>query len=160
MKVLVVEDDPRISDVLEYALKADGYEVVKAQRGREAIELAKRSAPELIVLDIGLPDIDGFEVCREVRKSSDAPIIFLTSRSDEIEGRHFVRLGAIAQFAYMILFSYSFFFEGLTGLTITIGAIVTLALLMAATARVNWADKFGSKNASSETPPPLPQVPA
>jgi two-component system, OmpR family, response regulator len=85
MKVLVVEDDPRISEVLEYALKADGYEVVKAQRGREAIELAKRSAPELIVLDIGLPDIDGFEVCRAVRKSSDAPIIFLTSRSDEID---------------------------------------------------------------------------
>ena len=85
MKVLVVEDDPRISDVLEYALKADGYEVLKAQRGREAIELANRSSPELIVLDVGLPDIDGFEVCRAVRKSSDAPIIFLTSRSDEID---------------------------------------------------------------------------
>jgi DNA-binding response OmpR family regulator len=85
MKVLVVEDDPRISDVLEYALKADGYEVVKAQRGREAIELAKRSAPALIVLDVGLPDIDGFEVCRSVRKFSDVPVIFLTSRSDEID---------------------------------------------------------------------------
>lgn len=85
MKVLVVEDDPRISEVLEYALKADGYDVLKAQRGREAIELAERAAPELIVLDIGLPDIDGFEVCRAVRKTSDAPIIFLTSRSDEID---------------------------------------------------------------------------
>ena len=85
MKVLVVEDDPRISDVLEYALKADGYEVVKAERGREAIELAKRSAAALIVLDVGLPDIDGFEVCRAVRKFSDAPVIFLTSRSDEID---------------------------------------------------------------------------
>jgi hypothetical protein len=60
----------------------------------------------------------------------------------------------------MILFSYSFFFEGLTGLTITIGAIVTLALLMAATARVNWAEKFRSKNQSTEVPPPLPRVPA
>jgi hypothetical protein len=58
----------------------------------------------------------------------------------------------------MILFSYSFFFEGLTGLTITIGAIVTLALLMTATARVNWAEKFRSKNASRENPPPLPRV--
>src|ERR1043165_8942581 len=85
MKVLVVEDDPRISDVLEYALKADGYDVVKAQRGREAIELAKRSAAALIVLDVGLPDIDGFEVCRALRKFSDAPVIFLTSRSDEID---------------------------------------------------------------------------
>ena len=85
MKVLVVEDDPRISDVLEYALKAEGHDVQKAQRGREAIELAKHSVPALIVLDVGLPDIDGFEVCRAVRKFSDVPVIFLTSRSDEID---------------------------------------------------------------------------
>ena len=85
MKVLVVEDDPRIADVLEYALKAEGHDVQKAQRGREAIEIAARSAPALIVLDVGLPDIDGFEVCRAVRKFSDVPVIFLTSRSDEID---------------------------------------------------------------------------
>lgn len=85
MKVLVVEDDPRISDVLEYALKTEGYEVQTAQRGREAIELAKSSSPSLIVLDVGLPDIDGFEVCRVVRTFSDVPVIFLTSRSDEID---------------------------------------------------------------------------
>jgi len=85
MNVLVVEDDPRITDVLEYALKADGYEVQTAQRGREGIEIAKRCLPNLIVLDVGLPDIDGFEVCRSVRTFSDVPIIFLTSRSDEID---------------------------------------------------------------------------
>ncbi len=85
MNILVVEDDPRISDVLEYALKADGYEVETAQRGREAIEMARRSSPGLIVLDVGLPDIDGFEVCRMVRTFSDVPVIFLTSRSDEID---------------------------------------------------------------------------
>ena len=85
MKVLVVEDDPRIADVLEYALNAEGHDVQKAQRGREAIELAERSPPALIVLDVGLPDIDGFEVCRAVRKFSDVPVIFLTSRSDEID---------------------------------------------------------------------------
>ena len=85
MKVLVVEDDPRISDVLEYALKAEGYDVQTAQRGREATELARRSPPGLIVLDVGLPDIDGFEVCRLVRTFSDVPVIFLTSRSDEID---------------------------------------------------------------------------
>jgi DNA-binding response OmpR family regulator len=85
MKVLVVEDDPRISDVLEYALKAEGYEVATAQRGREAIDIARRSPPTLIVLDVGLPDIDGFEVCRSVRTFSDVPVIFLTSRSDEID---------------------------------------------------------------------------
>jgi two-component system, OmpR family, response regulator len=85
MNVLVVEDDPRISDVLEYALKADGYEVQTAQRGREAAEIARRSSPGLIVLDVGLPDIDGFEVCRMVRTFSEVPVIFLTSRSDEID---------------------------------------------------------------------------
>lgn len=85
MKILVVEDDPRISDVLEYALKTDGYEVQTAQRGREATEIARRSSPSLIVLDVGLPDIDGFEVCRIVRTFSDVPVIFLTSRSDEID---------------------------------------------------------------------------
>src|SRR5688500_7617063 len=85
MNILVVEDDPRISDVLEYALKAECYEVQTAQRGREAIESAKRASPGLIVLDVGLPDIDGFEVCRTVRTFSDVPVIFLTSRSDEID---------------------------------------------------------------------------
>src|SRR3954464_1152997 len=73
-----------------------------------------------------------------------------------IAGRRFAQLGSIAQFAYMILFSYSFFFEGLTGLTITIGAIVTLALLMGATARVNWAEKFGAKSPLRGMPPPVP----
>jgi hypothetical protein len=73
-----------------------------------------------------------------------------------VAGKRFAQLGAIAQFAYMILFSYSFFFEGLTGLTITIGAIVTLALLMGATARVNWAEKFGAKTVLRGVPPPIP----
>jgi len=85
MKILVVEDDPRISDVLEYALKAEGYEVETAQRGREAVEIAQQSSPGLIVLDVGLPDLDGFEVCRRLRKSSDVPVIFLTSRGDEVD---------------------------------------------------------------------------
>jgi len=85
MKILVVEDDPRISDVLEYALKTDGHEVRTTQRGREATEIARRSSPSLIVLDVGLPDIDGFEVCRIVRTFSEVPVIFLTSRSDEID---------------------------------------------------------------------------
>lgn len=68
-------------------------------------------------------------------------------------GAAFARLAALAQFAFMVLFSYSFFFDGLTGLTITLGAILTLALLMAATARVNWAEKFGD---TASAPPPRP----
>ena len=77
-----------------------------------------------------------------------------------VVGRRFAQLGAIAQFAYMILFSYSFFFDGLTGLTITIGAIVTLALLMGATARVNWAEKFAGKASLPVMPPPVPDATA
>ncbi len=68
-------------------------------------------------------------------------------------GRNFARLAAVAQFAYMVLFSYSFFFEGLTGLTITIGAIITLALLMLTTAKINWTEKFTPVRA---VPPPIP----
>lgn len=84
MKILVVEDDPSICDVLEYALMVDGYIVQKTQRGREAVEIARQSSPELILLDVGLPDIDGFEVCRLIRTFSEVPVIFLTSRGDEI----------------------------------------------------------------------------
>lgn len=72
--------------------------------------------------------------------------------------KRFARIAALAQFAYIVLFSYSFFFEGLTGLTITVGAIITLALLMIATAKVNWADKFRSSAAIRGIPPPIPQV--
>ncbi|MEI8341385.1 MAG: inner membrane CreD family protein [Verrucomicrobiota bacterium] len=71
-------------------------------------------------------------------------------------GSHFARLAAFAQFAYMVLFSYSFFFDGLTGLTITIGAIITLAILMASTARINWSAKF-TQGRSPAMPPPISQ---
>lgn len=83
MKILVVEDDPGIFEVLEYSLKAAGHEVLSASRGAEALE--KAGGAECIVLDVGLPDFDGFEVCRRLRKTSDIPILFLTSRSDEID---------------------------------------------------------------------------
>jgi len=69
-------------------------------------------------------------------------------------GLRFARLAALAQFAYMILFSYSFFFDGLAGLTITIGAIATLAILMASTARINWAERFSRR----PLPPPIAQA--
>ena len=84
MNILIVEDDPRIRDVLEYAIRGDGHSPRLTQRGQEAVSLARETSPDLIVLDVGLPDIDGFEVCRLVRKFSDVPIIFLTSRTDEI----------------------------------------------------------------------------
>jgi hypothetical protein len=73
-----------------------------------------------------------------------------------VAGWRLARVAALAQFGYMVLFSYSFFFDGLTGLTITIGAIITLALLMGATAKVNWSEKFAPRRA---TPPPLRKAP-
>lgn len=83
MKILVVEDDPGIAEVLDYALRADGHEVTIVTRGAEAIAQAARAT--CVVLDVGLPDIDGFEVCRKIRKTSNVPVLFLTSRSDEID---------------------------------------------------------------------------
>jgi two-component system, OmpR family, catabolic regulation response regulator CreB len=94
MNILVVEDDPSICDVLEYALKTDGHTVQTTRRGRQAIEIARHSSPELILLDVGLPDIDGFEVCRLIRTFSDAPVIFLTSRGDEINRVVGLEIGA------------------------------------------------------------------
>ncbi len=83
MKILIVEDDPGIAEVLDYALRADGHSVTLTGKGAEAV--ARATEAECIVLDVGLPDFDGFEVCRRIRKTSDIPILFLTSRSDEID---------------------------------------------------------------------------
>lgn len=92
MKVLVVEDDPGIADVLEYSLRGAGFEVCKTSSGREAVRMSASS--DFIVLDIGLPDLDGFDVCREIRKSCSVPILFLTSRTDEIDRVVGLELGA------------------------------------------------------------------
>jgi len=83
MKILVVEDDPGISEVLVYSLTTAGHQVTHTAKGGEAVKLA--ASAECVILDVGLPDLDGFEVCRKIRKSHDVPIIFLTSRADEID---------------------------------------------------------------------------
>lgn len=92
MRILVVEDDPGIAEVLDYALRADGHAVHLVGKGSDA--LAAADDAECIVLDVGLPDFDGFEVCRRVRKTSDIPILFLTSRADEIDRVVGLELGA------------------------------------------------------------------
>lgn len=85
LHILVVEDDPHVADVVEYALKAESYAVQKTNRGADAIEICTGAQrPDILILDVGLPDIDGFEVCRAIRKISDLPVLFLTSRTDEI----------------------------------------------------------------------------
>src|SRR5690349_24988960 len=89
-RVLVVDDEPNIRDLVQVALKFHGCAVAVAASGGEALRQAESDAPDLIVLDVMLPDIDGFEVCRRLRSAgNDVPVIFLTARdtsSDTVTG--------------------------------------------------------------------------
>jgi two-component system KDP operon response regulator KdpE len=82
-RVLVVDDEPNILGTLAPLLRARGYEVSTAMSGRSAIATAEREKPDLIVLDLGLPDMDGVEVCRTVRESANVPIVVLSARGAE-----------------------------------------------------------------------------
>lgn len=93
--ILIVEDEPAIADGITYALRTDGYMPLHVTLGERALEVMRGAAPpELVVLDIGLPDISGLEVCRRLRQFSDAPVIFLTARSDEIDRIVGLEIGA------------------------------------------------------------------
>lgn len=83
--ILVADDDLHIRDVISFALEKAGMQVTLAEDGRQAVESFRKQAAHLIVLDINMPEMDGLEVCRELRKSSDVPILFLSSRDDEID---------------------------------------------------------------------------
>jgi two-component system response regulator RegX3 len=83
--ILVVDDDSLISNSIAYALKQEGYMVVVAPNGQTALEEAARRRPDLVVLDVGLPDINGVEVCRRIRHESSVPIMFLTARQEEVD---------------------------------------------------------------------------
>jgi DNA-binding response OmpR family regulator len=83
--ILVVEDEPALRDTLSYNLKKDGFTVEAVGDGRSAIDSARTLKPDLIVLDLMLPEIDGFEVCRILRKEMTTPILMLTARDDEID---------------------------------------------------------------------------
>lgn len=92
--VLVVEDEPAIAETIVYALESDGFQVVHAGTGREGLAALKDANPRFVVLDVGLPDITGFDVCREIRKESEVPILFLTARENEIDRVVGLELGA------------------------------------------------------------------
>jgi len=94
MAILIVDDDPRLRDLVRLSLERAGYTVLTAADGRAALVHAAREAPDLIVLDVGLPEMDGFEVCRRIRAQSDVPILFLTARDDEIDRVVGLELGA------------------------------------------------------------------
>ncbi len=83
--ILVVDDEPAIAETVEYSLKSEGFSVLLAETGSDALNLFREENPRFIVLDVGLPDISGFDVCRRIRKSSDVPILFLTARESEID---------------------------------------------------------------------------
>ncbi|SHN86977.1 response regulator transcription factor [Desulfitobacterium chlororespirans] len=84
-KVLVVDDEPKILKIIEHSLRREGYEVITALDGSQAIEQFHRQEPELIILDLMLPHVDGFQVCRTVRETSSVPIIILSVRNEELD---------------------------------------------------------------------------
>src|SRR3954453_18208212 len=90
----VGDDEPNIADLVELYLRRDGYRVVKAATGEEVAGAVSSHRPRLVVLDIGLPDIDGLEVCRRLRQTSTIPVIFLTARDSEVDRVVGLELGA------------------------------------------------------------------
>jgi len=84
-KILITEDDRNLRETVKYNLVKEGYDVALAADGAEALEVARKEKPDLIILDIMLPKIDGFEVCRILRKEMSVPIIMLTARTDETD---------------------------------------------------------------------------
>lgn len=93
-RILVVDDEPAVTDLLAYNLRKTGYEVLIAADGGEALRLARKSNPDLILLDLMLPGVDGLEVCRELRKTSEVPVIMLTALGEEIDRVVGLELGA------------------------------------------------------------------
>ena len=84
-RILIVEDEPSILDNISYSLETEGFEPHGCATGAEARAALQRGPWALVVLDVGLPDIAGFELCREIRRTSNVPIIFLTARASEID---------------------------------------------------------------------------
>ncbi len=93
-RVLIVDDEKNMVDTLVYNLRKDGYEISVAYDGEEALEVAECDKPDLIILDLMLPVIDGFEVCRIIRRKSDIPIIMLTAKEEEVDKVVGLELGA------------------------------------------------------------------
>jgi DNA-binding response OmpR family regulator len=93
-KILVVEDEAALLDTLAYNLSRQGYQVLQAATGREGLQLARREEPDLIILDLMLPGIDGFEVCRILRQEMNRPILMLTARDEEVDKVVGLEMGA------------------------------------------------------------------
>src|SRR3954464_14605390 len=92
--ILLVEDEPTLAETLRYNLEREGYTVLAAGDGVRGLELARREQPDLLILDVMLPRLDGFSVCRILRQESDVPILMLTARQDEVDRIAGLELGA------------------------------------------------------------------
>ncbi|HSB42832.1 MAG TPA: response regulator [Methylomirabilota bacterium] len=96
-RVLIVEDEPDIRDLLVFHLEREGYQVTKSRSGAEAVRLARAAPPDLVLLDLMLPEMDGLEVCRRLRRdpaTQAVPIVMLTARGDEVDRVLGLELGA------------------------------------------------------------------
>ena len=96
-KILVVDDEVNITQILEFSIGAEGYEVIAAQNGEEAIDKARREQPDLIILDIMMPIIDGYEACRILKSNpltKNIPVILLTAKGRDIDRRLGYEVGA------------------------------------------------------------------
>jgi len=93
-KILIVDDETQIVDICKDYLKAAGYETITASDGVQGVALARREKPDLIVLDLMMPEMDGLDVCREIRRESNVPIIMLTARVEETDKLIGLELGA------------------------------------------------------------------
>lgn len=92
--ILVVEDEPKIREIVRVYLERDGFSVEEAEDGEQALRKAKEVDPRLVILDLMLPGVDGWEVCRQIRRTSDVPIIMLTARGEEADRVAGLELGA------------------------------------------------------------------
>ena len=85
-KIMIVDDEPDILDLLEKALNIEGFfNIIKVDNGLTAVDACKQISPDIIILDVMLPDIDGYEVCKRIRQFSHCPILFLSSKNDEVD---------------------------------------------------------------------------
>jgi two-component system alkaline phosphatase synthesis response regulator PhoP len=93
-RILIVDDEPSVTDLIAYNLRKFLYDVQTAANGREALRLAREYKPDLILLDLMIPEVDGLDVCRELRKTSDVSIIMITARGEEIDRVLGLEIGA------------------------------------------------------------------
>jgi len=92
--VLIVEDEPAIADTIQYALETDGFATIRLASGEPVMPTLAKEQVDIILLDIGLPDMNGFDLCKEIRKTKTIPVIFLTARAEEIDRVVGLEIGA------------------------------------------------------------------